>query len=424
MANTVLVGLQWGDEGKGKIIDFMTERSDVVVRFQGGNNAGHTVEIGSQKFVLHLVPSGILRENTLNIIGNGLVVNPVALQEEIEGLCRQGVDVASRLRISTRCQLLFAYHCMMDGFREGQLGDGKIGTTGRGIGPAYADKAGRTGIRAVSLCDPVRLEAEFRTQADIYNTLFRQGGAQTLDVDAEWEKVRAAAEILAPMVDDTVLLLNRQADEGKAVLFEGAQGAWLDIDFGTYPYVTSSNTTAGGACTGAGISPRRIDHVIGVVKAYTTRVGEGPFPTELDDEIGERLRARGGEYGATTGRPRRCGWFDAVSTRYSVMLNGADSVALTKLDVLDEFETIRVCTGYELDGRILTDMPSDKLSLERVKPVYEDVPGWMTDTTGVSSYEELPLKAREYIEHLLELIGTKLGIVSVGPRRSQTFTVA
>lgn len=423
MASTVLVGLQWGDEGKGKIIDYMTERSDVVVRFQGGNNAGHTVLVGADKFVLHLIPSGILREGTLNIIGNGVVVNPVALWEEIDGLQRRGIDVSARLRLSSRSQLIFSYHCLLDGVREGQLGEQKIGTTRRGIGPAYADKVSRTGIRAALMADPVRMEAQFRSQAALYNVLLRQAGAAAFDVDSEWAKVKAVLPKLTPLLDDTVLLINRAADAGKEILFEGAQGTWLDIDYGTYPYVTSSNTTSGAACTGGGLPPCRIDRVIGVMKAYSTRVGGGPFPSELHDATGELLRTRGSEFGATTGRPRRCGWFDAVATRYAVMLNGTSHLALTKLDVLDALETLRICTAYQLDGRTITDMPADSDDLGRVVPVYEDMPGWLQDTSGVRSYRELPKRAKAYIRRLLELTGGRLRIVSIGPERGQTFSV-
>jgi adenylosuccinate synthase len=423
MASTVLIGLQWGDEGKGKIIDYMTERSDVVVRFQGGNNAGHTVEIGPERFVLHLVPSGILRESTLNIIGNGVVVDPVALWQEIEALRQRGVAVSARLKLSNRSQLIFAYHCLMDGFREGRLGEHKLGTTRRGIGPAYADKVSRTGIRASMMADPARMEALFRVQAEEYNAVFRQGGGPVLDVAAEWAKVAAVLPHLVPLLDDTVLLINRAADQGKEILFEGAQGTWLDIDYGTYPFVTSSNTTAGAACTGGGLAPNRIDRVIGVLKAYSTRVGGGPFPTELADATGQLLRSRGGEFGATTGRPRRCGWFDAVATRYAVMLNGATRGALTKMDVLDTLGTLRICTGYQLDGRTLYDMPVDSADVARAVPVYEEMPGWQQDTTGARSYRELPVRARAYITRLMELSGTRLHIVSVGPKRDQTFLV-
>ena len=424
MANTILVGLQWGDEGKGKIIDFLTEGSDVVVRFQGGNNAGHTVEVGDEKFVLHLIPSGILRENVLCQIANGVVVNPLALKQEIDELHERGVDVCSRLQISTRAQLVFEYHCMMDGLFESKLGESKIGTTKRGIGPAYADKVNRVGIRGALLRHPELLEKRFRAQAEFYNRIFRDAGEAVLDVDGEWEKLRAVASELAPLVQDTVLTLNREIAAGKEVLFEGAQGTWLDVDYGTYPYVTSSNTTAGAACTGGGLAPNRVDRVLGVAKAYTTRVGRGPFPTELDDDMGSFLRREGAEFGATTGRPRRCGWFDAVATRYAAMLNGANGIAFTKLDILDSFETIRVCTAYELEGQRVEEMPSDNIDIERVVPIYEDVPGWQQCTDNARGFDELPGRAKDYVRWLSDLVGVKPTIVSVGPKRRQTFDVS
>lgn len=423
MANTVLIGLQWGDEGKGKIIDVLAERSDVVVRFQGGNNAGHTVEIGDRKYILHLVPSGVLREDALCVIGNGVVLNPLALMDEMAELAVGGITIGQRLSISDRCQLIFKYHCMMDGLEEGCLGARKIGTTGRGIGPSYQDKVKRCGIRAISLKRPRELEARFRTEGERYNAVFRSLGAEELDLDAEWKKIAAAMEVIGPCVEDAVLTLNRAVAQGKTVLFEGAQGTWLDVDYGTYPYVTSSNTTAGAACTGAGMPPRCVDHVVGVAKAYTTRVGAGPFPTELDNDLGTFLRERGGEFGATTGRPRRCGWFDAVATRYAVMLNGADGIALTKLDVLDTLETIKVCTAYEIDGVRTVDMPTNIEDLARVVPVYEELPGWVADTTDTQCYGELPAKAKDYAQFLMDQIGASLEIVSVGPKRSQTFGV-
>lgn len=425
MANTVLIGLQWGDEGKGKIIDVLTEKADVVVRFQGGNNAGHTVKIADKQYVLHLIPSGILRDNALCVIGNGVVVNPVALDASIRELTKQGINFADRLQISDRCQLVFSYHSKLDGLMERELGDNKIGTTKRGIGPAYADKVNRVGIRAGQLKDLERLEKSFRSRAEFHNRILQEAGKEApLDIDAEWTILRAVAERLAPSVCDTVVTLNEAAKQGKSILFEGAQGTWLDVDFGTYPFVTSSNTTTGGACTGTGVPPQLIDHVVGVLKAYTTRVGAGPFPTELDDEIGERIREKGGEFGATTGRPRRCGWFDAVATRYAAMLNGVrKGLAITKLDVLDPFETIRICTAYELDGKIITQMPADSDELSRVKPVYEEHPGWMTPTTEAQCWDDLPEAARKYLLRLQELVDAEMEIISVGPKRSQTFFV-
>ena len=423
MPNTVLIGLQWGDEGKGKIIDVLTEQVAVVVRYQGGNNAGHTVEIGREKFVLHLIPSGILHEKTICIIGNGLVVNPVGLLEEIRHLEQRGIQITNRLQISSRCHLVLQYHAMMDGFSENQLGEGKIGTTRRGIGPAYSDKINRLGLRGADLCDPVRFESKFRAQAARYNEIFRRGGAEELDVTVEWNKLRDVAAVLAPMVTDTALTLNQAIREKKDVLFEGAQGTWLDVDFGTYPYVTSSNTTVGGACTGSGVPPQCIDHVVGVVKAYTTRVGSGPFPTELNDATGQRLRERGREFGATTGRPRRCGWFDAVATRYAVMLNGADRLAFTKLDILDGFETLKIAVAYEVDGRQVTDLPADSEAFSRAKPIYEEMPGWQESTAAARTWEQLPKAAQAYLRRLEQLIGGRTFIISVGANRDQTFFV-
>ncbi|NOY82679.1 MAG: adenylosuccinate synthase [Kiritimatiellaeota bacterium] len=424
MPNTVLIGLQWGDEGKGKVIDVLTESAEVVVRFQGGNNAGHTVEVGEERFVLHLVPSGIIREQALCIIGNGVVVNPLALFDEIRELRRRGLNVDGRLQISSRCQLVFQYHCLLDGLLEQKLAENKIGTTKRGIGPAYADKVNRVGIRAADLCRLDRLEVRFRRQASFYNRILRDAAAPELDVDAEWKKLAAVAHELAPLVQDTVLTLNRAFEEGREVLFEGAQGTWLDVDFGTYPYVTSSNTTAGGACTGAGAPPARIDRVVGVAKAYTTRVGRGPFPTELRNDLGERLRREGREFGATTGRPRRCGWFDAVATRYAVMLNGADTLAVTKLDVLDGLDVIKICTAYEIGGELIDRVPTEADDLERVVPQYEEVPGWKQSTAQAADWDELPAEAQAYLRRLEELVRAPIGLVSVGPRRSQTFAVS
>ncbi|OPZ29641.1 MAG: Adenylosuccinate synthetase [Lentisphaerae bacterium ADurb.BinA184] len=422
MANTVLVGLQWGDEGKGKIIDVLTERADVVVRFQGGNNAGHTVKVGEQQFVLHLVPSGILRERSLCIIGNGVVVDPLALDQEIAELEGKGIDVRSRLHLSSRAQLVFCYHRQMDGLFERKLGENKIGTTKRGIGPAYADKVNRVGIRAAALLHPARFEARFRAQAGFYNRLLSEGGEAPLDVDAEWGRLAAAADRLAPLVKDTVLMVNQASRAGREILFEGAQGTWLDVDYGTYPFVTSSNTTAGAACTGGGLAPSRIERVIGVAKAYTTRVGSGPFPTELTDDTGDELRRVGSEFGATTGRPRRCGWFDAVATRYAAMLNGADEMAVTKLDVLDDVRTLRICTAYSIDGVVTHEMPADIEDITRAVPVYEEMPGWRQPTSGVRCRRDLPAAALRYLERLAELAQCRISLLSIGPKREQTFT--
>jgi adenylosuccinate synthase len=423
MPVNILVGTQWGDEGKGKLIDVLTRDVDMVVRFQGGNNAGHTVEIGDKKYVLHLVPSGIFRPGVTCVIGNGLVVDPLALQEEMQDLKDKGLDI-SQIELSTKAHLIFEYHKMADALKEAKAAEGKkIGTTKRGIGPAYSDKAARTGIRGIQLKNLPELEVLFREQAVKYNELFEEAGLEQLDVDAAWLKVKAAAEFLAPFVKDTVYSVNRAVKAGKNVLCEGAQGALLDIDHGTYPFVTSSNTTTGGACTGAGIAPKHVGTVWGVMKAYTTRVGEGPFPTELLDDSGEDLRKSGNEYGATTGRPRRCGWFDAIASSYSCMINGVDKLAMTKLDVLDNLPELKICTAYELNGEVVKEFPTSAKDAEAVKPIYETMPGWMCSTEEVRAWDDLPENARNYLARIAELVDAKIGIVSVGPKREQTFSV-
>lgn len=423
MPVNILIGTQWGDEGKGKLIDVLTENIDMVVRFQGGNNAGHTVEIGDKKYVLHLVPSGIFRSGTLCVIGNGMVVDPISLMEEMLDLKNRGLDI-SVIQLSTKAHLIFEYHKMVDALNESGSESGqKIGTTKRGIGPAYSDKAARVGIRAVEMLNIAELEKTFRKQALKYNRIFSGHNIQELDIDATWQKVKVAAEFLKPYIIDTVLTVNRAAKAGKNILFEGAQGALLDIDHGTYPFVTSSNTISGGACTGAGIAPKYISSIWGVMKAYTTRVGEGPFPTELKGVDGENLRKAGNEYGATTGRPRRCGWFDAVASRYSCMINGVNKLAITKLDVLDNLDELQICTAYEIDGQVTEDMPSDTHALNSVKPVYESMPGWKCSTADVRCYYDLPANARKYLERIADLVEAEISIISVGPKREQTFLV-
>lgn len=418
----VLVGTQWGDEGKGKLIDVLTRDVNMVVRFQGGNNAGHTVEIGSERYVLHLVPSGIFRPDVTCVIGNGVVVDPVALDEELQALSKRGMDI-KQVELSNRAQLIFIYHKKADAINE-STGKCKIGTTGKGIGPAYADKMHRVGIRAVDLTAPERLAESFRIEARRYNKMFERAGVEAIDVEAELAKVLDAAKRLAPLVKDTVYSVNAAIKAGKNVLFEGAQGALLDIDHGTYPFVTSSNTVSGGACTGGGIAPQNIRHVWGVIKAYTTRVGEGPFPTELLDSCGEQLRRVGCEFGATTGRPRRCGWFDAVASKYSCMVNGVDRLAVTKLDVLDELPELRICVGYEVNGKNTVEFPASVAELESAKPIWETHPGWQSSTADCRSWDDLPENARKYLTRIAELVDSSIGIVSVGPRRDQTFVVA
>jgi adenylosuccinate synthase len=417
----ILVGTQWGDEGKGKLIDVLTKDIDMVIRFQGGNNAGHTVEIGDEKYVLHLVPSGIFRPGVACVIGNGLVVDPIGLVSEMRELEERGIDV-SAVQLSTRAHLVMPYHKLMDAFNEAtKTRDKKIGTTKRGIGPTYADKANRTGIRGVDMLDLSGFERKFREQATAYNNLFSSKDAELVDIDNAWVELKDAAEYLNSMICDTVVTVNQAIKAGKNILCEGAQGALLDIDHGTYPFVTSSTTISGGVCGGAGISPRAIRNVYGVMKAYTTRVGEGPFPTELDNAAGEALRQAGGEFGATTGRPRRCGWFDAIISGYSCMVSGVNKLTITKLDVLDNQPELLICTGYELDGEIITTVPADPIKLNEVKPIYESMPGWECPTTEVRTYADLPENARKYLERIEELVDAEIDIISVGPNRVQTF---
>lgn len=420
MANTVLVGAQWGDEGKGKIIDFLTEKTDVVVRSQGGNNAGHTVIVGDQKYVLHLIPSGILRPDKICVIGNGVVLDPVSLVGEIEGLQAKGIKVTGEnLRISDCAHLVLPYHRELDAAKEAAKGAGKIGTTKRGIGPTYSDKAARVGIRLGELLKPEQFCAKLAERIEENNAALKALGAEPLDFEKVKADYLAAGEKLRPYVCNTVVYLAEVLKSGKSMLFEGAQGTFLDIDHGTYPYVTSSNTTAGGASTGSGVPPHRIDKVLGVMKAYTTRVGEGPFPTE-NEEISDLLHSMGREFGATTGRARRCGWFDAVFTRFAGLVNGIDEIAITNLDGLDTVEKIKVCVAYRLDGQEITTLPTDYRELERVEPVYEEHPGWMTSTSNAKKFEDLPINAQKYVHRLAELTGGKLTIVSVGAHRDQT----
>jgi adenylosuccinate synthase len=423
MPNTVLVGAQWGDEGKGKIIDVLAADVDIVVRFQGGNNAGHTVKIGDEKYVLHLIPSGILREGQRCIIGNGLVVNPLALLEEIAEVEVNGRTVAGRLFVSDRAHIVFPYHGAIDAAREDRLPDDeKIGTTKRGIGPCYSDKISRIGLRAGDLVDD-EFPTLIKSRIEEANKVLISLGAEPVDEAALISEYTAAAEKMKAYVVDSVTMINDAAKAGESILFEGAQGTMLDIDYGTYPFVTSSNTTAGGACTGSGIAPSKIDRVVGVIKVYTTRVGEGPFPTELFDDDGDALARVGHEFGATTGRPRRCGWFDAVVGRYAAAVNGVDFWSMMKLDVLDGFKTIKICTAYECDGKIYENMPASIRVLENCKPIYEEMPGWLESTTEVTNYDDLPQKAKEYVERLCEITGVELGVLSVGPKRSSTLRI-
>ena len=422
MANTILVGAQWGDEGKGKIIDVLTEQADVVVRTQGGNNAGHTVHIKGQKYILHLVPSGILRKKKTCVIGNGVVVDPVGLVDEIEGLRKLGIKIEKNLFLSETAHVVFPYHRELDSQRETLKGKNKIGTTKRGIGPAYGDKAARTGLRVIDLINPERFRQQLEFKIKENNEILKAFGAEPLSFKVVHANYRAAGDYLRPFVTNTVVLLHEAVRRGDDILFEGAQGTFLDIDHGTYPFVTSSNTTAGGACTGSGIPPHRMDRVVGVMKAYTTRVGEGPLPTE-NAEIADMLHAMGREFGATTGRPRRCGWFDSVATRHACMVNGIDDLAITNIDGLDTVETIQVCVAYH-DGKKRYDyIPNDIEALSRCEPVYAEFPGWRTPTHEARAWKDLPNKARTYLKALAELTGGRLTIASVGPGREQTIFV-
>lgn len=419
MPNTILIGAQWGDEGKGKIIDFLTDGADLVVRSQGGNNAGHTVIIGDKKYVLHLIPSGILRQDKICVIGNGVVIDPVDLVRELDGLRKQKIKVGNNLIISDCAHIVFPFHRLLDECRERAKGDRKIGTTKRGIGPCYGDKVERTGLRMGDLLQPKTFSEKLRVKIEENNKMLRAYGEKPINFKKVNADYLSAARRLRPYITNTVVYLHAAIKARKNMLFEGAQGTFLDLDHGTYPYVTSSNTTAGGACTGTGVPPHRIDKVIGVMKAYTTRVGEGPFPTE-NETISDMLHEMGREFGATTGRARRCGWFDAVATRYATMINGIDSLAVTNLDGLDGVEKIKVCVAYKLGGKTLDVPPSDLRQLEKCKPVYVEFPGWMTSTAEAKSFGQLPLKARAYLKKIADLTGAKISIVSVGAARSQT----
>ena len=418
MACSIVIGAQWGDEGKGKIVDVLSEDMRWVVRYQGGNNAGHTVEIGDQRFVLHLIPSGILHEGKSCVIGNGVVLDAAGFIEEMDGLLERGFVLDGRLHISDRSHLVLPYHKLVDkGVEEGAAR--KIGTTLRGIGPAYGDKVARSGIRCGDLLDP-EFDDLVRERVAAKNELLGHLGQEQLDAEQVLADFRVVQERLGPFVCDTAVLLQEAIARGEKVLFEGAQGTMLDIDHGTYPFVTSSNASSGGACAGSGVPPTLISEVVGVCKAYTTRVGEGPFPTELFDADGDELAKVGHEFGATTGRPRRCGWFDGVVARYAVMINGITWWTITKLDVLDGFETIKLCVAYDCDGERLESMPGSIRRLERCKPIYEEVPGWQCDTSKIKRYEDLPANCLAYLARLEELTGVPVQIASVGPRREET----
>ncbi len=421
MPNIVIVGAQWGDEGKGKVIDIFAPKADYIVRYQGGNNAGHTVVIGDDSFVLHLVPSGILHKDKICVIGNGVVVDPKALLEEIETLESKGIKVKGRLLVSEEAHLIFPYHKKLDELKE--MKRKKIGTTKKGIGPCYADKVARSGIRFADLLDEEVFRDKLKSNLEEKNAIFTNiYGVDGYSFEALYSEYAGYARQLKGYICDTGLLLNDAIRKKKQILFEGAQGTLLDLDHGTYPFVTSSNATAGGASTGSGVGPTRIDKVVGVVKAYTTRVGEGPFPTEFAADLMERIRNKGKEFGATTGRPRRCGWFDSVIVKHSIRVNGIDEIVVTKLDVLDGMTSLKICTSYKFEGRVYRDFPANIRVLENCEPVYEELPGWKEDTTQITSYARLPKNAKNYLKRIQKILATRIVLVSVGCERKQTFS--
>jgi adenylosuccinate synthase len=419
-----VIGAQWGDEGKGKIVDLLAERFDIVARYQGGHNAGHSVQVGDQSFVLHLLPSGIVHRGKTCVLGNGMVIDPKAFFVEADRLTQQGIEVSpERVKISSRAHLILPYHRALDHTSEERLGNEKVGTTLRGIGPAYEDKAGRRGIRTADALVPDVLRSRIERNLEDANRIIEAYGGERLSANEIFDEMSVLTERLGPFIADTTHYLNIAATEGRSILLEGAQATLLDVDHGTYPFVTSSTTVAGGAIIGTGLAPNRLSGVLGIVRTYTTRVGEGPFPTEMlegEAELGQMIRERGREYGASTGRPRRCGWFDSFATRYAAEINGFTSVALTKLDVLDTLDEIKVCTGYKLDGQLCESLPAVSQDLRRITPVYATLPGWKSSTLGVTEFNDLPANARAYVNFLSEKIGVEIGLVSTGPERSQT----
>ena len=420
MSTVVIVGTQWGDEGKGKIVDFLTEKADVVARYQGGNNAGHTVVIKNEKYILHLIPSGVLHKNKKCIIGNGVVIDPAALIEEMDGLKKRGININKNLLISKNANVIMPYHIALDKGNENRKGNKKIGTTGRGIGPSYTDKIARLGIRMMDLLSPEVFKEKLKTNLSAANflleNLYKTAPLSEKEIYKQYMKY---AERLAPYIADTDLIINKEIAAGKKLLFEGAQGTLLDIDHGTYPFVTSSNTIAGGACTGLGVGPTKIKKVLGVVKAYTTRVGEGPFPTELKDSLGEALRQKGGEFGATTGRPRRCGWLDILILKHAIRINGLTGLAITKLDILDGFDKLKICVGYKYKGKRYTEFPKEIDVLNNCTPVYETVEGWKESTLGIKDFNRLPANAKKYIRTIEKMLDIKVHIISTGQKRDE-----
>ena len=423
MSTLVVVGSQWGDEGKGKITDLLSEEVDIVVRYQGGCNAGHTVVKGDQQFIFHLIPSGILHPGKKCLIGNGVVIDPKSLLREIEDLRNKGIEIDGNLFIDSKAHVVLPYHKTLDEIKEEKRGKNKLGTTKRGIGPAYIDKIARTGIRIADLIDKKTLSEKLKINLEEKNEIFEKLYSIKTSKQKQKDLIKRYQEygqLLKKYVIDVSLLVNQAIEEDKKILFEGAQGTLLDIDHGTFPYVTSSNPVAGGACIGAGVGPTKIDKVLGITKAYTTRVGSGPFPTEIEGKLGEYIRQKGGEFGATTGRPRRCGWFDAIVVSYAVRINGMDSMVLTKIDVLSDLDKIKICTSYQCNGELIKEFPVNLKTLKNCNPVYEEVEGWKSDISQITRYEDLPPKLKAYISRIEELVRTKVVIVSVGPKRCQT----
>jgi len=421
--NKIVLGCQWGDEGKGKIVDLLAAEADIIARFQGGANAGHTIVVGDIKYKFHLLPSGLIHPDKQCIIGNGVVLDPFGLKEELDLLVEQGISYTGRLWISPATNLVLPYHKLIDAVQDQARGTESLDTTKRGIGPAYVDKVARHGIRVVDLFAPDRLKRRLEYQRVIKQQFLAGSTDERADLDRTYRELIGFTDLFKPLVVDVSRMLYEAIEAGKVILYEGAQGCLLDVDLGTYPFATSSNTTVGGALTGLGIGPRAIDEVVGVIKAYTTRVGAGPFPTELVDDIGEGLRTRGDEYGTTTGRPRRCGWLDLVALRHVVRINGVDSIAVTKLDVLDGMEEIKVCYAYELDGKTLTEVPLDLARLSQVKPVYRSLPGWSEDSTGLTRFEDLSKNAQTYLRHIADELGVEICVVSTGAKRQETIMV-
>lgn len=420
MASVVVVGTQWGDEGKGKIVDVLTAKADIVARYQGGNNAGHTVVIGSEKHVLHLIPSGIFHKNKLCIIGNGVVIDPSALIEELNEVTAKGCVLEGSFMIANNANIIMPWHVALDKASEAKKAGKKIGTTGRGIGPAYVDKVARNAIRAIDLLKPELLKAKIAASLEFVNFILKHYyNCPELCADEIFAKYSEYAKVLSPYITDTDIIINDAYDAGKQILIEGAQGTMLDIDHGTYPFVTSSNTISGGACTGLGLPPTKINKILGIMKAYTTRVGEGPFPTELKDDIGSHLQSKGGEFGATTGRPRRCGWLDIVVLRHAIRINGITSLALTKLDILDGLSTVKIATSYKCNGKVLKDFTKDITAFADCEPIYEELPGWSQSTRSITDVAKLPSNAKKYIQRIEELLGVPIDIISTGTKRDE-----